>query len=91
MVLHGARRLRNEYWACMLLYYQKDKIKALKARQQKAVYLVETLGKKLGAVIRIVEDSNAGISSLFSAQNNVRVSDVVSFDNFCVVKKHYSM
>ena len=40
----------------MLSYHQKGKIAALKAAQRKASYLVEALGKKLGPVIRIVED-----------------------------------
>ena len=33
----------------MLAYHQKGKIEALKAAQKKATYLVEALGKKLGA------------------------------------------
>ena len=75
----------------MLLYHQKGKIEALKAAQRKAAYLVEALGKKLGDVVRIVEDGNAGMSSLFSAQSNVRASDAASFDSFRTIKKHYSM
>ena len=75
----------------MLVYHQKGKIEALKAAQRKATYLVEALGKKLGAVIRIVEDGNIGMSSLFSAQSNVRASDAVSFDGFRTIKKYYSM
>ncbi|WP_278970794.1 SIMPL domain-containing protein [Phocaeicola barnesiae] len=75
----------------MLVYHQKGKIEALKAAQRKATYLVEALGKKLGEVIRIVEDGNAGMSSFFSAQSNVRASDAVSFDGFRTIKKYYSM
>lgn len=75
----------------MLVYHQKGKIEALKAAQRKAAYLVEALGKKLGEVIRIVEDGNAGMSSFFSAQSNVRASDAVSFDGFRTIKKYYSM
>lgn len=75
----------------MLVYHQKGKIEALKAAQRKAAYLVEALGKKLGAVIRIVEDGNIGMSSLFSAQSNVRASDAASFDGFRTIKKYYSM
>lgn len=70
----------------MLLYHQKGKIEALKAAQRKAAYLVEALGKKLGDVVRIVEDGNAGMSSLFSAQSNVRASDAASFDGFRTIK-----
>lgn len=75
----------------MLVYHQKGKIEALKAAQRKAAYLVEALGKKLGEVIRIVEDGNAGMSSFFSAQSNVCASDAVSFDGFRTIKKYYSM
>lgn len=75
----------------MLVYHQKGKIEALKAAQRKAAYLVEALGKKLGEVIRIVEDGNAGMSSFFSAQSNVRASDAASFDGFRTIKKYYSM
>lgn len=75
----------------MLVYHQKGKIEALKAAQRKAAYLVEALGKKLGEVIRIVEDGNAGMSSFFSVQSNVRASDAVSFDGFRTIKKYYSM
>lgn len=72
----------------MLVYHQKGKMEVLKAAQRKAAYLVEVLGKKLGEVIRIVEDGNAGMSSLFSAQSNVRASDAASFDGFRTIKKH---
>ena len=75
----------------MLTYHKQGKIEALKAAQRKATYLVEALGKKLGPVIRIVEEGNAGLSSLFSAQSNVRASEVSSFDSFRTIKKNYSM
>ena len=45
----------------ILAYHQKGKIEALKAAQRKATYLVEALGKKLGDVIRIVEEGNSNI------------------------------
>lgn len=75
----------------MLAYHEQGKIEALKAAQRKATYLVEALGKKLGPVIRIVEEGNAGLSSLFSAQSNVRTSDAASFDSFRTIRKNYSM
>lgn len=75
----------------MLTYHKQGKIEALKAAQRKAAYLVEALGKKLGPVIRIVEDGNNGLSSLFSAQSNVSTSEVSSFDSFRTIKKNYSM
>lgn len=75
----------------MLAYHKQGKIEALKAAQRKATYLVEALGKKLGPVIRIVEEGNAGLSSLFSAQSNVRTSDAATFDSFRTIRKNYSM
>ena len=73
----------------MLSYHQKGKIAALKAAQRKAAYLVEALGKKLGPVIRIVEDEAGG--SLPFSQSNVLSSNVVSFDSFRTIKKKYSI
>lgn len=71
----------------MLAYHQKGKIEALKAAQKKATYLVEALGKKLGDVIRIVEE---GSSNAFPfAQSNVLSSDAALFDNFRTIKKNY--
>ena len=73
----------------MLAYHQKGKIEALKAAQWKATYLVEALGKRLGDVIRIVEE---GSSNAFPfAQSNVLSSDAASFDNFRTIKKNYSI
>ncbi len=73
----------------MLAYHQKGKIEALKAAQRKATYLVEALGKKLGDVIRIVEEGNSNAFPF--AQSNVLSSDAASFDNFRTIKKSYSM
>lgn len=53
----------------MLAYHQKEKIEALKAAQQKATYLVEALGKRLGNVMRIVEKDGGNAFPL--AQSNV--------------------
>lgn len=74
----------------ILTYHQKGKIEALKAAERKATYLVEALGKKLGSVIRIVENGEAG-TVLAPLQSNVRSSDAYSFDNFRTIKKNYSM
>ena len=63
----------------------------LKGGKRKVTYRVEAVGKKLGAVIRIVEDGNIGMSSLFSAQSNVRASDAAAFDGFRTIKRHYYM
>ena len=73
----------------ILAYHQKGKIEALKAAQRKATYLVEALGKKLGDVIRIVEEGNSNIFPF--AQSNVLASEAASFDNFRTIKKNYSM
>ena len=73
----------------MLAYHQKGKIEALKAAQRKATYLVEALGKKLGNVIRIVEEESGNAFPF--AQSNVLSSDAASFDNFRTIKKNYSM
>ena len=73
----------------MLAYHQKGKIEALKAAQKKAIYLVEALGKKLGDVIRIVEEGSGNIFPF--AQSNVLSSDATSFDSFRTIKKNYSM
>ena len=72
----------------ILVYHRQGKIEALKAAQRKAAYLVEALGKKLGDVMRIVEE-NDGMSPL--AQSNVLSSDASSFDSFRTIRKRYSM
>lgn len=72
----------------ILAYHRQGKIEALKAAQRKAAYLVEALGKKLGDVMRIVEE-NDGMSPL--AQSNVLSSDASSFDSFRTIRKRYSM
>ena len=74
----------------ILAYHQKGKIEALKAAQRKATYLVEALGKRLGNVIRIVEEGSSNNMFPF-AQSNVLSSDASSFDNFRTIKKKYSM
>ncbi|WP_455623707.1 SIMPL domain-containing protein [Parabacteroides sp.] len=73
----------------ILAYHQRGKIEALKAAQRKAAYLVETLGKKLGSVIRIVEGNNT--SGISFAQSNVMSSNAASFDSFRTIKKNYSI
>lgn len=74
----------------MLTYHQKGKIEALKAAQKKATYLVEALGKKLGSVMRIVEDKNSNIYP-YAAQSNFMSSDAISFGSFRTIRKNYSM
>ena len=73
----------------ILAYHQEGKIEALKAAQRKATYLVEALGKRLGDVIRIVEEESN--NAFLFAQSNVLSSDAASFDNFRTIKKNYSI
>lgn len=73
----------------ILAYHQRGKIEALKAAQRKASYLVEALGKKLGDVVRIVEEGSSDIYPV--AQSNVLSSDAALFDGFRTIKKNYSM
>ena len=73
----------------ILSYHRMGKIEALKAARQKASYLAEALGKRLGGVIRIVENGND--SAFLFAQSNVSASDAASFDRFRTIKKNYSM
>lgn len=73
----------------VLAYHQQGKIEALKAAQRKAAYLVEALGKKLGGVLRIVEEGSGNSFSL--SQSNVMSSDAASFESFRTIKKKYSM
>lgn len=74
----------------MLEYHRQGKIEALKAAQRKATYLVEALGKRLGSVLRIVEQPEPG-GRLATMQSNVYASDTASFDEFRTIRKYYSM
>lgn len=80
--------LKNKHMAD---YRRQGKIEALKAARMKAEYLVGALGKKLGDVVRIVENDGPGMFSVFAAQSNVRSSDAGSFDGFRTIKQNYSM
>lgn len=71
-------------------YHKKGKLKALQAAQIKATYLVESLGKKLGSVIRIVEPQQDNIYSAFP-QSNVYFSTAKPSDSFRTIKLNYSM
>ena len=73
----------------MAAYHRKGKTEALKAAQRKAAYLVEAMGKKLGGVIRIVEEDSQGAMPF--AQSNVLSSNAASFDFFRTIKNRYSI
>lgn len=76
----------------MLEHHRQGKIEALKAARQKATYLVETLGKKLGDVLHIVEPQDfSGRYGLPLAQSNVVSSEAASFEEFRTIRKSYSM
>lgn len=72
-------------------YHEKGKIEALKAARHKATYLVEAMGKKLGGVLRIVEEPNTAPGAMFAAQSNVSASNAASFDGFRTIKRNYSI
>jgi len=74
----------------ILTYHKQGKIAALKAAREKASYLVEALGKRLGEVTRIVE-TGGNNSLIVLPQSNVMSSDAASFDSFRTIKKSYSM
>lgn len=73
-------------------YQRQGRIEALKAAQQKATYLVEALGKKLGGVVRIVEQQDHPATFGWrSAQSNVSVPGAGSFDTYRTIRKSYSL
>lgn len=73
----------------MLSYHRNGKIEALKAAREKARYLAEASGNKLGKVLRIIEQDAPGMISF--AQSNVLSSNAASFDSFRTIKKKYSI
>ncbi|WP_455586810.1 SIMPL domain-containing protein [Bacteroides sp.] len=75
-------------------YRKQGKIEALKAAQQKAAYLVEAMGQRLGNVLRIIEPEDKGFS-YFQPQS---VTSNVAFqaydsnpENFKTIKLRYQM
>lgn len=72
-------------------YQKSGKIQAVKAARDKAAYLAEALGKKLGDVVRIVEDGGAGTIVPHSLQTNAFLSDAQSFTEFRTIKKIYTV
>lgn len=71
---------------------RQGKIAALEAARSKAIYLVEALGKKLGDVLRIVEEPQDRLSPWgVVAQSNVYTSQAESFETFRTIQLRYSM
>ena len=69
----------------ILSYHRKGKIEALKAAREKAVYLLEAIGKRPGEIIRIVEGGDAG-KEMFA----LSVAPP-PFERSRTIKKRYSM
>ena len=65
---------------------------ALKAAREKASYLVEAMGQKLGEVIRIVEPASSYVSpySLYQAQSNVSMGTAAT-EQYRVITLRYEM
>ena len=63
-----------------------------KAAREKASYLVEAMGQKLGEVIRIVEPASSYVSpySLYQAQSNVSMGTAAT-EQYRVIKLRYEM
>lgn len=57
----------------MAEYRRQGKIEALKAARDKAAYLAEAMGQRLGDVLRIIEPNSSGVDSYarFKASNSV--------------------
>lgn len=74
------------------MYRKQGKIEALKAAREKATYLVEAMGQKLGAVIRIVEPASISVNpySVFQAQSNVSMG-TADAEQYRVIKLRYEM
>lgn len=72
-------------------FRRKGKIEALKAAREKAEYLAEAAGAKIGRVISIVEEKDRYADALFAAQSNVGFSDASGFGSYRTIKRNYSM
>lgn len=75
-------------------YRKKGKIEALKAARQKAEYLADALGQKLGNVLRIIEPEDRSFNS-FQPQSPTSNVVIPNFDNdpenFKTIKLRYEM
>ncbi|MBO8432951.1 MAG: SIMPL domain-containing protein [Bacteroidetes bacterium] len=74
----------------MDVYHRQGKIAALKAAERKAAYMVEALGKKLGGVLRIVEEGGTDGYGL-AKRSNVMLSEAAGFDGFRSITNTYSV
>lgn len=75
-------------------YRKKGKIEALKAARQKAGYLVEAMGQKLGNVLRIIEPEERSLN-YFQPQSMTSNVAFQNYDNnpenFRTIKLRYQM
>lgn len=76
----------------LAMYRRQGKIEALKAAREKATYLVEAMGQKLGEVIRIVEPVSNSVSPYgnFRAQSNVSLGTAAT-EQYRIIKLRYEM
>lgn len=73
-------------------YRKQGKIEALKAAREKAAYLVEAMGQKLGEVVHIIEPAENDISRYlpFQAHSNVKMGTATA-EQYRVIKLRYEM
>lgn len=73
-------------------YREKGKIEALKAARNKATYLVDAMGERLGKILRIVEPAtnNAIPYNHFQAQSNISLG-TANTEQYRVIKLRYEM
>lgn len=73
-------------------YRKAGKIAALKAARDKAAYMAEALGVKVGDVLRIIEPGDGvGIEMLRSPMANVISNNAGGYDNFRTIRLQCSM
>lgn len=73
-------------------YRKEGKIAALKAAHDKASYMAETLGVKIGKVLQIIEPCDGmGLELLGSRMANVVSNDADGYDNFRTIRLQCKM
>lgn len=73
-------------------YREQGKIEALKAARNKALYLVDAMGQKLGKILRIIEPvtNNAIPYNHFQAQSNISMG-TADTEQYRIIKLRYEM
>ncbi len=73
-------------------YRKEGKIAALRAARDKAAYMAETLGVKIGEVLHIIEpDDGMGFEMLSSRMANVVSDNAGGYDNFRTIRLQCTM